>query len=199
MPLSVENEIRQHWDRSKAYKEFDKGTQANKELQAAASAAVKGYGPGILRFLAHRMNDVHAASDAYSMFCLDMWQGIGKFEWRCKFRTWAYRLAVNASNRYRQGVNQPVRPLATNEISKVAEDVRTGVLTNLMRQELVSKIQEQLTPDERSLLRLKIEEDMTSEEIASILELPSGMAVRARLSRLIRIIQSSQALDASVA
>src|SRR5262245_19329718 len=61
---------------------------------------VEGYGAEILGYLTRTMRDEADANEVFSMFCEDLCRGIGAFQGRCSFRTWAYRLATSARARF---------------------------------------------------------------------------------------------------
>lgn len=63
------------------------------DLHAAATLAIKGYGPEIERYLRASSANADAAGECFSQFTEDLWKGLPGFRWRCSFRTWAYTLA----------------------------------------------------------------------------------------------------------
>ena len=68
------------------------------ELAAAATAAIRGYGPEILGYLAAVLRDDDAAAEAFSRFAEDLWKGLPGFRRKSSMRTWAYRVAWNAAS-----------------------------------------------------------------------------------------------------
>ncbi|MBE7447562.1 MAG: sigma-70 family RNA polymerase sigma factor [Kofleriaceae bacterium] len=73
---------------------FDAG-----DFAAAATAAIRGYGPELFGFLIGLAGDVsQIASDAFAAFCADLWRDLPRFRWESTFRTWAYMIARATSS-----------------------------------------------------------------------------------------------------
>lgn len=140
----------------------------------ATHLALTTYGPEILGLLMVLAGNEADACDAFSAFCEDFWAGISRFEWRSSLRTWSYTVARNAF--YTQASN-PKRAAGRNvplseapEVAALAVQVRTDTLPHL-RTELKQKVQalrESLTPDDRLLLTLRIDQGLSYEEIARV-------------------------------
>lgn len=141
----------------------------------AATAALRGYGPEVLGYLSAMCRTETDAAEVFSSFCEDMWKGLPRFRWQSSFRTWAYTLARHAL--YRLG-RDPQRRRERNaamsdspEVLDLAEQVRTTTMIHL-RTETKNKftaLREQLEPDDRTLLILRVDRKLAWNEIASIM------------------------------
>jgi RNA polymerase sigma-70 factor, ECF subfamily len=73
------------------------------DLTQAATRAIEGYGPEVLGFLVSFLGNVHDADDAFAMTCEDLWNGLGRFEWRASARTWRDTLQRGSSDHHTYG------------------------------------------------------------------------------------------------
>jgi RNA polymerase sigma-70 factor, ECF subfamily len=141
----------------------------------AATAALRGYGPEVLGYLSAMCRTETDAAEVFSSFCEDMWKGLPRFRWQSSFRTWAYTLARHAL--YRLG-RDPRRRRERNvalsdspEVFELAEQVRSTTMIHL-RTETKNKftaLREQLEPDDRTLLILRVDRKLAWNEIAAIM------------------------------
>lgn len=141
----------------------------------AATAALRGYGPEVLGYLSAMSRTETDAAEVFSSFCEDMWKGLPKFRWQSSFRTWAYTLARHALYRLgRDPQRRRDRNVAlgdTPEVFELAEQVRTTTMIHL-RTETKNKftaLREQLEPDDRTLLILRVDRKLAWNEIAAIM------------------------------
>lgn len=138
------------------------------DADGAATLAIRTLGPLVLRYLRPMLKDEDDVADCFSLWAERVWRGLPGFEGRSALRTWAVRLACNAALNYRdQAYRRRERRLATGEASAVADDVRTRSfqVVERQRQELL-RLREQLTPEEQTLLFLRIDQKLSWEEIA---------------------------------
>lgn len=141
----------------------------------AATIAVRGYGPEILGYLTAVAGTESDASEAFSMFCEDMWKGLPQFRWASSFRTWAYTLARHALHRYRRDPKRrPGRNVAISDapgVYEVAEQVRTTTMVHLRTEikDEFARLRAELDEDDRTLLILRVDRNMSWNEIAGIL------------------------------
>lgn len=164
---------------------------ARGELPAAATAAVRGYGPQILGYLVAILRDDAAAYDVFSQFSEDLWRGLATFRRECSFRTWAYKLAWNAALRFRRDAfRRRVRRLQTTEVSKLVEEVHSAsrIYQQTAVKDRMAQLREQLEPDEQTLLILRVDRNLAWKEIAQVLaegDTPvEESALRKRFERL---------------
>ncbi len=68
------------------------------DLEAAATVAVRGYGPQILGYLRAALGP-ERADDGFSIFCEGLWKALPGFRREAAFVTWAYQLAWGAVQR----------------------------------------------------------------------------------------------------
>lgn len=141
----------------------------------AATAALRGYGPEVLGYLSAMSRTETDAAEVFSSFCEDMWKGLPKFRWQSSFRTWAYTLARHALYRLgRDPQRRRDRNVAldgTPEVFELAEQVRTTTMIHL-RTETKNKftaLRDQLEPDDRTLLILRVDRKLAWNEIAAIM------------------------------
>src|SRR5262245_3812974 len=62
------------------------------DLRAAATLALRAYGPKILGYLRATLAPA-AADDAFSLFCELFWKGLPKFRGEASILTWSYQVA----------------------------------------------------------------------------------------------------------
>jgi RNA polymerase sigma-70 factor (ECF subfamily) len=139
----------------------------------AATVAIESYGAELLRFLAAMLRDETAASDVFAQTCEDLWRGLPQMRWHSSFRTWCFSVARNACYRHLRNPNarRAVPLSASQEVEKLVITVRAATQPYLRTsvKDAFARLRETLTPDEQSLLTLRIDRDLDWSEIAQIL------------------------------
>lgn len=140
------------------------------DLAAAATEALRGLGPQVLRYLRSILRDEELAGDAFSEFAEHLWRGLATFRGDASLRVWAYRLAHHAALDVRgEAWRRRGRRLATSEASRLAVEVRTGTATHVeQRRQALDRLREALTLEEQSLLGLRIDQGLAWSEIAEV-------------------------------
>jgi RNA polymerase sigma-70 factor (ECF subfamily) len=145
------------------------------DLRAAAAAILRGYGPSILSYLAALARDEDRADDTFSQFCEDLWRGLPGFRRDASVRTWVYTLAWHAWLRNeRDAFRRHGRPLATDELSRLAAEVRSTTALHLRSEakDAVALLRMQLSPAEQSLLVLRVDRALSWSEVATVMSTP---------------------------
>jgi RNA polymerase sigma-70 factor (ECF subfamily) len=145
------------------------------DFSSAAAAILRGYGPAILSYLAALARDEDRADDVFSQFCEDLWRGLPTFRGDASARTWAYKLAWHAWLRSeRDAFRRLGRPLASEEMSRIAAEVRSTTALHFRSEakDAVARLRLQLTPAEQSLLVLRIDRGLSWSEVASVMSTP---------------------------
>ncbi len=141
----------------------------------AATAGIRGYGPEILGYLTAMARTETDAAEVFSAFCEDLWKGLPGFRWQSSFRTWAYTLARHALYRLsRDPHRKPGRQVALSqspEVFEVAASVRSSTLVHLRTatKNKFAELREQLEPDDRTLLILRVDRRLAWNEIARVM------------------------------
>ena len=145
------------------------------ERSAAASTILRGYGPAVLGYVAGLARDEDRADDVFSQVCEDLWRGLPRFRGDSSVRTWVYTLAWHAwLCQERDAFRRRGRPLATEELSRVAAEVRSTTAPYLRTEakDAVAQLREQLTPSEQSLLVLRVDRGLSWSEVAEVMSTP---------------------------
>ena len=133
------------------------------DVSAAATAALRGHGPEILRFLRSILRDEDDAADAFSHFAENLWRGLSAFRGQSSLRTWAFRIAWNAARTLRHDAwHRKGRRFATGEASRIAEDIRTKTAVRVERQrDELEALRQGLTAEDQTLLALRLDREFT--------------------------------------
>jgi RNA polymerase sigma-70 factor (ECF subfamily) len=141
------------------------------ELAGAVERALEGYGPEIMRLMASVLHDYERSRDAFSLFSENLLKGLPGFRWESSFRTWAYRLARNACY---QLVNAPVKreqPVSMSrmpdEAARARSETRPWQRTSV--KERFRLLRESLSPQERMLLMLRVDQRLSWQEVARVM------------------------------
>jgi RNA polymerase sigma-70 factor (ECF subfamily) len=141
------------------------------DAAAATTDVLRSLGPSMVRYLRSVLRDEAAVADAFSQCAENLWKGLPSFRGESSLRTWALRLARNAALNHRhEAWCRQVRRFATGEASRLAEEIRTTTAIRVERQRrALDDLREALTPDERSLLSLRIDQELSWSEIAAVM------------------------------
>jgi RNA polymerase sigma-70 factor, ECF subfamily len=155
------------------------------DVAVAATEALRSVGPPVLRYLRSMLRDEAAASDAFSQCAENLWKGLPSFRGDSSLLTWALRLAHNAAlNQRDEGWRRHARRLVTGEASRLAGEIRTTTAVRVERQRrALDVLRETLTDEERSLLTLRIDQELSWPEIADVLATEGRRVDPATLSK----------------
>lgn len=145
------------------------------DFDAAATVAIRGYGPELLGFLVAVHRNEADAGDVFSNFSERLWNSLPTFAWRSRLRTWAYTLARRSSAdffrspRARRGREIPISraPAAAEAAASVRSLTATYLRTAV--KDRVARIREELSPEDRLLLVLRVDRELPWKEVAQIM------------------------------
>jgi RNA polymerase sigma-70 factor, ECF subfamily len=141
-----------------------------RDFTGATTLALRGYGPEIFRFLLSLHRSEQTASDVFSVVAEGLWRAMETFTWEHSFRA-LRAVARRASLRHRRDEGRRARrqmPLELSALSAVEEQVRTQTLTFLRTEvrDRFAEIRDSLPPDDRALLILRIDRELTWNDLA---------------------------------
>lgn len=138
-------------------------------IDAAATLAIKEYGPELLTYLTAIARDAAIAEEAFAEMSERLWRGLAGFRWEAALRTWAYQLARNSLYTIRRSPHaSPQRNLPLSLITSMAAVPRTSTapfLRNEVKEEVRAVI-EALDPEDYELMLLRLDRQMSWKEIA---------------------------------
>jgi RNA polymerase sigma-70 factor (ECF subfamily) len=160
------------------------------DVDAACTAAVNRLGNEILGYIRAILRDEDDAGDAFSLFAETVWSSLAGFRWEASLRTWAYRVAWTSAQRVRDDAfRRRGRRLMTSEASRLAEEIRSqSALRREVQADRLATLRASLTPEEQTLLVLRIDKELSWDEIATVLSTDGApvqaAALRKRFERL---------------
>jgi RNA polymerase sigma-70 factor (ECF subfamily) len=163
---------------------------AEADHRGAATEALRAYGPKILGYLQAVLRDEADAADAFSIFAEHLWRGLPTWRGQSSLRTWAFKLAWNAAlNLKDEAWRRRGRRFKTGEASRLAEEIRTRTAVKVERQkQALDALRAELTEEEQTLLVLRIDQQLSWDDIAEVMGDDAGpcdpAALRKRFERL---------------
>jgi RNA polymerase sigma-70 factor (ECF subfamily) len=154
---------------------------------AAATATIRGYGPEILHYLCVLLRDRELANDVFADASVRLWDGMPKFRRECSMRTWFYRVAWStASNARRQMARRREERLDSDAAAQLIAEVSRSAGTVLAMSAENERLRAQLTPEEQTLLTLRLDRGLEWSEVALVLDDVDAATARKRFERLKR-------------
>jgi len=141
------------------------------ESNRAAELALEVYGTDILKFILSVLREPEQANDVFAIFRENLLRGLPRFRWESSLRTWAYRVARNACY---EALRSPVsreEPVSQVKLPDEAQRERTQTHP-WQRTEVKDRfraLREQLTLEERTLLQLRVDQELSWVEVARVL------------------------------
>ena len=164
---------------------LDRGDQ-----REAASAALHALGPQVLGYLEALLREPDDARDAFQLFAEELWRALPDWRGEGSLRAYSYRIAWRAHARFRRDAWQKRREhLRTTMASRIAASIASNE-SRLPggRKDRLARLREALTPDEQTLLILRLDRDLSWDEVAAVLsqegESLKAEALRKRFERL---------------
>jgi RNA polymerase sigma-70 factor, ECF subfamily len=161
-----------------------------KDVEEAATEAIKGYGPQILGYLRTVIRDAEDASEVFSQFAEDLWKGLAGFRGECTVRVWAYKLAWHAASRFaRDPYRRRRERMGTTMASMLAESVLSTAGSSYERRSAeVERLRQHLSPEEQTLLILRVDRQLSWRDVAEVMAdggaAPDDATLRKRFERL---------------
>jgi RNA polymerase sigma-70 factor (ECF subfamily) len=144
---------------------------SRRDLDGAVTEALQGYGPQILGYIRSVIRDPEDAAEVFSQFAEDLWRGIAGFRGECTVRVWAYKLAWHAASRFaRDPYRRRRERMETTLASRLAEHLLSSAGRSQERRAAeVDRLRQLLTPEEQTLLVLRIDRRLSWREVALVL------------------------------
>jgi RNA polymerase sigma-70 factor (ECF subfamily) len=150
----------------------DLETQVRKLLAAgddgaAATRVIEALGPPVLGYLC-KVHGTDDGKDVFSSWEVAVWKSLPAFRFEASLRVWSYRLAWNAAARFHGDPWRRRRErLATSAASRLP-DASSSRQVGGRRGDL-EELSDELDPEETTLLMLRLQREMTWEEISAVL------------------------------
>jgi RNA polymerase sigma-70 factor, ECF subfamily len=137
------------------------------------TSIVKKYDKALIRLVGRHIRDKELVKDIVQEALFKAYQHVGTFEFRCSFKNWLYKIAVNtARNKLR----------SLKDMENIDEVVIVEVCQlegNLMYDELkvlLRSLIEQLPEKQKQTLELRVFQDMSFKEVAHLMDCPYDTA-----------------------
>ncbi len=155
----------------------------------ALKLALASYGPGVLGYLESVLGDGDDARDVFQTFAEDLWEWLPAYRGG-SLRAAAYRIARHAAARFRREAWRRRRErMRTTMASRIAASIRSPESRLASRPvDRLARLRAALDPDERTLLILRLDRELSWTEVAEVLsdegDAVDSAAVRKRFERV---------------
>ena len=142
----------------------------------AVELGLQQHGPEIYGYLITLLRSEDDASDVYQEFCIKLLRSMERFQFRCAFRTWAYRLAHNEAMSFLRGPERwrRTRLSSHGEANLQAASARSRTTIRTEHRDRYLRLKERLEPQEQAVLTLRVDRKMPYREIVEILTEETG-------------------------
>ena len=133
----------------------------------AFDVLVERYQRDVYRLCYRYVNNHEDANDLAQEVFLKAWRAIGRFRRESSFRTWIYRIGVNACLNFR-ALRRPV----TQELPEALVDPLPGAAVRVQEDDEARRVRAaivRLPEKQRATVILKVYHDLTHEEVAQVL------------------------------
>jgi RNA polymerase sigma-70 factor, ECF subfamily len=143
-----------------------RGLVLRNEVRAAANLLVSIYGPELQVFLHRVLGEVALVDEAFSSTCERLWRGLPGFRWESSLRSWCYVIARREASRCRTRARARNNETTLSAAEGVPAAATQSTVSTTRRAQLDS-LRAALSDEDRDLLVLRVEQDLSWKEIAS--------------------------------
>ena len=145
---------------------------ARGDLARATERILREYGDELARYLRSQLPNDADALDGFQRMSEDLWKSLARFDGRCSTRTWCYMIARHTAIYIRTQPRHAHEQLVSSipSIQQAATEMFSRSLVERAHQhEILAEAKEALDPDDRTLLVLRIDRNLSWREIAIVL------------------------------
>jgi len=143
------------------------------EFEQAAEVAIAEYGPSIFGMFMGVFHNEATAQDVFQHFSLQLWKSLPSFQGRSRFYTWAFTIARRSMSRWFERrelrVEQRLGTLQEQNLQARWARTATAEWRNTASRERFETMCADLDPEERTLVMLRIDQEMSWKEIALVI------------------------------
>lgn len=148
--------------------------------------------PHLFRLAHGILGNPHLAEDATQQACLDIWRDIRRLRDPERFEAWSYRIVVRCC--YRESKHRP-RWLSDADIQPADEPRVVDAAEVVLDRDQLERGFQRLPVEQRAVIVMHYLLDMTLEQVAGTLDIPTG-TVYSRLSRALAAMRAALESDA---
>lgn len=146
----------------------------------ALTRTLEAYGRELMGFIVPFFKAKHDAEDVFAILSERLWDSFlsSSFRWHCSLRTWTYVIARNETARFRTGERR--RGAGRVPLSEIADIIAIATTkarvadTSSERREKFARLRAELTPDEQALLTLRVDRELSWDDVALAFMADSG-------------------------
>jgi RNA polymerase sigma-70 factor (ECF subfamily) len=140
------------------------------DREGALKSALGAYGPGVLGYLENVLGDPDDARDVFQAFAEDLWEWLPAYRGG-SLRAACYRIGRHAAARFRREAWRRRRErMRTTMASRIAASIASPESRLASRpRDRLARLREALDPDERTLLILRLDRELSWNEVAEVL------------------------------
>jgi RNA polymerase sigma-70 factor, ECF subfamily len=164
---------------------------------AAAGAIVRGYGTELLGYLVAGARDREVGEELFQELSKELLRSLPRFRGDSSFRTFSYAIAWNLVRQYRRATaRRKLKPLDEELAQRIPLPDRTETKSwqRTAAKNRIAQLRDKLSPEDQTLLFLRVERAMSWKEVARVLENDESAAtvtaLRKRHERLLRKLRS---------
>lgn len=137
------------------------------------SNIVKKYDKALLRVVGRYIRDRGLVEDVVQEAFFKAFQHLGKFEFRCSFKNWLYKIAINtARNKLRTlKVTENIDDIVIVELCQIEGNMIVEEVKVLLR-----SLIDQLPEKQKQTLELRVFQDLSFKEVAQLMNCPYDTA-----------------------
>lgn len=148
---------------------------------------VHRYQQDILRLTTRLTRNAEDARDMAQEAFVTAYRSLGSFRQEAAFSTWLYRIAVNLCLSHRRTASREAAAEPDERVTDGRPDALSRLLTTERDRALAAAI-EQLPPQQRATLTLRVQQGLSHREIAEVLGCAEGTA-KANYFHAVRALQ----------
>jgi RNA polymerase sigma-70 factor, ECF subfamily len=158
---------------------------------AAFDLLVRRYQETIFRLAQRMTRNAEDARDLTQEAFVQAYRSLGGFQGQSAFSTWLYRIAVNLCLNHLKAVRREDPAEVNGSHPDVRQDALSSLLTAERDRALAAAIEE-LPPQQRATLTLRVHQGLSHREIADVLQCAEGTA-KANYFHAVRALQKKLA------
>ncbi len=137
------------------------------------SEVVKKYDKALIRMVSRYIRDRELVKDVVQEAFFKAYQHVGSFEYRCSFKNWLYKIAINTARNKLRSLKEMdnIDEVVIVEVCQMEGQMMYDELKDILK-DLIHQLPEK----QRQTLELRVFQDMSFKEVAQLMQCPYDTA-----------------------